>query len=299
MGENIKKKVKKRKYKRNKKIFAFVVVFITLLSAAFYHFYFNDRPVLSGERLTVRFIDVGQGDASLVITPDGSAMLIDTGPSQSKNKLKRELDEASFKDLDFVVFTHPDEDHIGNAETVLRGYTVITVLMPDFSKNTNVYKKMMAAIEEEGIKLEYPEPNTKYELGEVEFVILAPISKYKSSNNNSIVLRLKSGQNTFLFMGDAESEAEKDMLNAYNKNVIGCDVIKVGHHGSSSSSTKEFINAVMPLYAIISCGKNNTYGHPSSAVVSRLQAAGARILRTDKDGTIIIQSDGKNIYVVE
>lgn len=299
MGENIKKKVKKRKYKRNKKIFAFVVVFITLLSAAFYHFYFNDRPVLSGERLTVRFIDVGQGDASLVITPDGSAMLIDTGPSQSKNKLKRELDEAGFKDLDFAVFTHPDEDHIGNAETVLRGYTVITVLMPDFSKNTNVYKKMMAAIEEEKVKLEYPEPNTKYELGEAEFVILAPISKYKSSNNNSIVLRLKYGQNTFLFMGDAESEAEKDMLNAYNKNDIGCDVIKVGHHGSSSSSTKEFINAVMPLYAIISCGKNNTYGHPSSAVVSRLQAAGARILRTDKDGTIIIQSDGKNIYVVE
>lgn len=251
-----------------------------------------DRAV-SGE-LTVDFIDVGQGDVALIML-DGHAMLFDCGPDAKGTYLQNYLQKQGITRLDYVIGSHPDEDHIGGMDVIVTKFDCGTVMMPDYERDTSCYRNVRDAMDYRGYELTVPEPGQVYELGEAQFTILAPLYCYEGdTNNNSIAVRLKYGSRSFLFTGDAEIQEEQDMLESgmYLKS----DVYQAGHHGSRNASSREFLEAVLPGYAVISCGKDNDYGHPHQETLQRLQAAGAQIMRTDTQGTIRFTTDGAGLY---
>lgn len=252
-------------------------------------------PVNEGN-LEVHFIDVGQGDAELLLTENAS-ILIDTGTKASQDSLIRYL-QSHVEKLDYLIISHPHEDHMGGTEKVLDSIDVRCVIMPDTVNDTSFFVRTLDLIESKGISTKIAEPGDIISLGDLRIEILAPLSdEYDRLNNYSIVCRVDFGENSFLFTGDAEKTSEKELLSEYGANHLDCDVLKVGHHGSLSSSTESFISAVSPKYCVIEVGKDNDYGHPDSKVVDRLKASGARVFRTDKSGTVIIKSDGINLSV--
>jgi competence protein ComEC len=251
-------------------------------------------------KLQVHFIDVGQGDAALIITPDNKCIIIDAGTNSSQDTLRAYLNSQQVTNIEYAVFTHPHEDHIGGADVVINSFNVKNVILPDAQANTRTYEDMLKAIDTNDVNMFIAAPDDEYVAGDVSFVILAPQgSDFSELNNSSIVLKLQYGDTSFMFTGDAESNSEKAMLSMYNVSVFGSDVLKVGHHGSTSSTTVNFLNAVNPLYAVISCGKGNSYGHPHVETLDKLNAAGVTVLRTDELGTIVLLSDGYNITKYE
>ena len=247
---------------------------------------------------TVSFIDVGQGDSEL-ISSNGHNILIDAGESEKGAKVVSFLQTHAVDKLDYVVATHPHSDHIGGLKTVLSEYEVDHVIMPDLPDelvpSSRMFEGLLDIIDEKNIDLIIAEPGQKYEVGDVKMTVLGPVAYYKDLNNSSVVLRVKHGNNTFLFMGDAENESEKDLLNS--DAVLEADVIKVGHHGSSSSSGEKFIKKVFPEYAVISCGAGNSYGHPSEKTVNIIDNTADHIYRTDLKGSVIFKSDGEHLDV--
>lgn len=250
-------------------------------------------PVFVCAELTVSFIDVGQGDAALVQC-DGHNMLIDAGTNASTEILLSYLDGAGVKTIDLVVGTHPHEDHIGGLDKAIERYDVKNVWMPRVQADTRTFEDVLLAIQSKGLKITAPTPGTSFALGGAAITALAPNSgSYSETNDYSIVLRIDYGDTAFLFTGDAEQVSEGEMLAAGAN--LHADVLKVAHHGSSSSTTDAFLSAVDPSYAVISCGADNSYGHPHGKTVSKLNAYVVRILRTDELGTITIRSDGEKI----
>ena len=244
--------------------------------------------------LTVSFIDIGQGDATL-IECGGEAMLIDAGIYSEKETLVSYISNRGIKDIKYCVATHPHSDHIGAMDEVIYKFDVETLVYPlcdDSSKNMNyVYD----ACDEKGVSYFNPEPMDTLALGDATFTVLSPepYADYGNLNNNSIVLKMEYGNTSWLFMGDAEKEVEKELL---KKDLdLNADVLKCGHHGSSTSSDVSFINAVNPSVAVISCGKNNDYGHPHRETLSTLNKRDIEIYRTDKLSSIITNSDGETI----
>lgn len=257
---------------------------------------FTDQTDTGTGELVVHFIDVGQGDATLIRTPSGKNILIDAGPNSSEDALKKYLDGYKIKELDYVIFTHPHEDHIGGADMILNNYKVKSVIIPDLVTNTTTFEKMLAAIEKNGCSVNTPAPGASYSVGEIHFKILAPLNiSEKDLNNASIVLKLTYGETSFMFTGDAEKDSEYRMLDKYNKNEFSCNVLKVGHHGSGTSSSSSFIKAVSPSVAVISCGKDNDYGHPHSETTSLFNKLNIKVYRTDKNGSVVARSDGKTV----
>ena len=259
----------------------------------------NAQPseVGADEIMEVHMIDVGQGDSILVRTSGGD-MLIDSGPGKAESQLKEYLTSVEVKDIEYAVFTHPDADHIGNADMIMTDYTVSNVIMPNKESTSKTYQRMMAAIDASGATVRTPEPEMEFTLGSMTVTILAPIStKYNDTNNYSVVMKLEFGETSFMMTGDAEEKSELEMLAKYSADLLKCDVLKVGHHGSATSTTLDFLKAVSPSIALISCGEGNTYGHPYAATLQKLEAAGARIYRTDEQGSIILTSDGKTVTV--
>lgn len=241
-------------------------------------------------RLEVQFIDVGQGDATLLIC-DGQAMLIDAGENDCGTKVQLYLQKRDIKTLNYVIGTHPDSDHIGGLDVVITKFTCETVMMPDYEKSTATYRDVIKAAENKSYKITVPVVGDVYEFGGATFTIIAPNDSYEDSNNSSIGILLTHGENTFLFTGDAEEKAEADILkNGMN---IEADVLHVGHHGSWTASTPEFIEAVSPEYAVISCGEGNSYGHPHSGPLNTLRMNGVKLFRTDEQGSIVVESDGQ------
>ncbi len=250
-----------------------------------------------GETLEMHVIDVGQGDSILIRTAGGD-MLIDSGPGNAEDELKDYLTSLEVTDIEYAVFTHPDADHIGNADMILTDYTVSNVIMPSKESKSKTYQRMMTALDASGANLITPEPELEFTLGSMTVTILAPISeKYSDTNNYSVVMRLDFGETSFMMTGDAEKDSELEMLGKYSADIFNCDVLKVGHHGSSTSTSTEFLNAVSPAIALISCGKGNTYGHPYAATLQKLENVGAQIYRTDEQGSIVLVSDGKTVTV--
>ncbi|MCM1267512.1 MAG: MBL fold metallo-hydrolase [Bacteroidales bacterium] len=242
--------------------------------------------------MEVHFLDVGQGDSTLV-TCDGHAMLIDAGDDTKGTAIQNYLQKQNIKKLDYLILTHPDADHIGGAPVIITKFEISKVFVSNFEKDNKTYRKLMQALDEKRLNTLTPSVNSRYSLGTASFTILAPNDTYDTPNNASIALLLQNGENTFLFTGDAEAEAEQDILE--NGIDISADVYKVGHHGSRSSTSQKFFKAVDPDYAVISCGEGNSYGHPHAETLNTLRTNGVSVYRTDEDGTIIASADGKVI----
>ncbi|MDV3429520.1 MAG: MBL fold metallo-hydrolase [Bacillota bacterium] len=248
----------------------------------------------SSGTLQVHYIDVGQAD-SILILQGTHAMLIDAGNNDDYELVYKYLNKQGIKNLEYIVGTHPHEDHIGGLDYIIDNFNIGKVILPKNAKsNTKTYTDVLKAVSNKGLKAINPLPGTSFNLGEAVCSILAPNSgSYEDFNNYSVVIKVKFGDNSFLFEGDAEALSEMEMVKkGYN---LKADVIKVGHHGSSSSTCAKFLAKVQPKYAVISVGKDNSYGHPQKGTMDRLKNGKIEVYRTDECGTIVALSDGKNI----
>lgn len=247
-----------------------------------------------GNRLTghteVHFIDVGQGDATLFLSGE-QAVLIDAGPTSRADDVIAYLHEQDVTSLRAVIATHPHEDHIGGMAKVLASFDVEEVVMPSATATTNCYNNMMSIIESKNITVSLPEVNHGIILDTgayFQFLSPAEDAEYDDLNNYSIVCMFEAGRSKVLMMGDAEAEIEQSLLQSTA--VLTCDVIKVGHHGSSTSSTPDFLKRTHAETAIISCGADNEYGHPTQQTLDHLAAAGITdVRRTDEHGSIVLE----------
>ena len=246
----------------------------------------------SGDTLRVNYIDVGQGDSIFIQLPNKETMLIDAGEAYEVDNVINYLNNLGIKKIDYVVGTHPHTDHIGGLEEVINTFDVGAIYMPKVSSNSKTFEDLLTTISNKGLKVKtaksgvvvLSEDNLKLEF-------IAPNSdNYSNLNNYSAVLKLTYLDNTFLFMGDAETLSEDEITSD-----VDADVIKVGHHGSDSSSSVEFVKKVSPEYAIIMVGEGNSYNHPYQSIIDRYESVGAKVLRTDLDGNIICDSDGVDV----
>lgn len=248
---------------------------------------------VSGE-LRVDFLDVGQG-LSILAQTDDACLLYDGGDRGTSSFVVSYLKDQGIDSLDYVIASHYDSDHLNGLVGALNSFEVKEILGPDYSTDTRVYQSFVSKAEELGLSIEAPEPGNRYPFGDGYFEVLAPLSDdYADVNNYSIVLRLVYGETSFLFTGDAEQESELEMIE-YGE-PLNSTVLCVGHHGSPYSSTMEFLEAVSPDYAVISCGKDNSYGHPADSVLERLDTMEIPIWRTDEAGTITVHGDGKSLF---
>lgn len=248
----------------------------------------------SDETLTVRFLDVGQGDSILLACGD-ETMLIDGGPVEEGQFLVSRLSRLNVTSLDYVVNTHPDEDHCGGLAGVLAQYPAEHVYASVTEYSTKIFSNVAKYASEQGHPIEVPETGDTWTLGSAVVTVIGPVETYSDPNNGSLVLRVDYGETSFLFTGDMEQKAEEDLM-ASGANVRA-DVLKVGHHGSPTSSSEAFLEAVGASVAVVSVGEGNDYGHPSADVLARLEALGAKVYRTDELGEIIVTSDGKSLTV--
>ena len=246
----------------------------------------------SPDLMEVHFIDVGQGDATLV-TCGGRTMLIDAGDDTKGTAIQNYLQKQKITKLDYLVLTHPDADHIGGAPVIITKFKIGNVFVSNFEKDNKTYQKLVQSLDDKQIKALTPKVNSKYTLGTASITILAPGSSYDNPNDASIGLLLKNGTRSFLFTGDAGEDAEEDILETGID--ISADVYKVGHHGSRYSTSKDFFQAVDPFYAVISCGEGNSYGHPHAETLNTLRTNGVMVYRTDEAGTIVASTDGKSV----
>ena len=242
--------------------------------------------------MEVHFIDVGQGDSTL-ITCEGHSMLIDTGEAVKGTAIQNYLQKQKIDKLDYLVLTHPDSDHIGGAPVIITKFKIDKVFVSNYEKDNKTYMKLIQALDNKHLKQTTPKVGEKYSLGTAEFTILAPNDTYSNPNDASVALLIQNGKNRFLFTGDAEEDAEQDILG--NGLDISADVYKAGHHGSRTATSEEFFEAVSPTSAVISCGEGNSYGHPHAQTLNTFRMNGVKVYRTDEEGTIIATSDGKNI----
>lgn len=253
----------------------------------------SEDIIKNNENLVIDFIDVGQGD-SILIRQGEHAMLIDGGTSKCKDDLLSFLQNEKIEKFEYIIGTHPHEDHIGSLDDVVNSYDFDTFLFPKVTTNTKTFENLVTAVSNKGKKFTTPLTGNKYKLGEAEFEILAPSSdSYQSLNNYSIVIKMTYGNNSFLFTGDAETLSEIEILNSYD--TIKADVLKVGHHGSTTSTSMKFLNAVSPKYAVISVGKDNSYNHPTKTTMDKLSDLKIPVYRTDEQGTIECISNGVDI----
>ena len=272
-----------------------VFLFIMLFLAAAYVL-FNRQgeaaPPAEGGSLQVHFIDVGQADAALVIC-DGHYMLIDGGNAEDSDLVYSYLERHGAKNLDYMVASHAHEDHIGGLSGALNYAKVDTALCPVTEYSSKVFQNMVKYLEQQGKSLTVPAPGDKFDLGSARVEILGPVQEYDDTNNTSIVLRIVYGETSFLFTGDMETGAEKDLLESGAD--VRATVLKAGHHGSDTSTGYQFLREVSPRYTVISVGEGNKYGHPSDEVLSRFRDAGTEVYRTDMQGHVIAESDGKTV----
>jgi competence protein ComEC len=243
----------------------------------------------------VTYVDVGQGD-SIIIQTAGNNMLIDAGTNVSTNALLNTVKGLGINNFDVVVGTHPHEDHIGGMDAVINQFHIGTIYMPEVSTTTKTFEDVLQSIQRKGLTVATPVPESSFNLGTAVCTILAPDSQsYLDLNNYSIAIRLVYDNVSFLFAGDAQVESEKEMLaKGY---VLKSDVLKVGHHGSNSSTAPEFLKAVSPQYGVISVGLGNDYGHPHKVTLDKLKAVGVKVYRTDLNGNITFTSDDSNLTV--
>ena len=265
------------------------------ISAKVEHDTVQPTEVKTGDKLKVSYIDVGQADSILVQIPNGKNLLIDTGNRDDYGTIANYLKNQGVNKIDILVLTHMHEDHIGSSPEIIKNFTIGQVVMPKQSATTQIFKNLVSAMGSKGLSPIQAKAGVKLDLGnEVSAQLIAPNStSYEDANDYSGVIRITYGNNTFLFMGDAQALSESKIINAGYS--LKADVLKVGHHGSHTSTSPAFLAKVKPKYAVISVGKGNSYGHPASDTLSKLANEGATVYRTDENGTVVATSDGTNI----
>ena len=247
--------------------------------------------------MRVHFLDVGQGDCSFIELGNGQTMLIDAGNPEDGDDIVEYIKKLQYGDIDYVVATHPHDDHIGGMAEVLKTFPVEKMYMPNAVHTSYSFENLLNVIEEKDIDLNVAKSGTSIlSGGPINIDILSPVQEeYSEMNNYSAVVRITYGESSFLFTGDAEKIVESEILNSE----IDVDVLKVGHHGSNSSSSEAFIEVATPQIAIISCGQDNMYGHPDYEVLSLLDENNIKVYRTDEAGTIMVTADQKDNITVD
>lgn len=278
-----------------KKLMTLIVLLVVALSSSFVYYYKKTSPP---KELEVHFIDVGQGDATLIRTPDGKNMLIDAGSKSKAPVLLDYLKSEGIQQLDVVIATHPDEDHIGSMSDVIKKFEIGDFYMPNKIHNTLTFEHMVTLLQKERIAVHEALAGDAIPFAEnAELLVFSPEQKdYPNNNAYSIVCQLTYGKTSFLFTGDSEAINEYAMIKSFGEQ-LKSNVIKLSHHGSDSANSPDFLKTVQPIAAVVSCGYNNQYKHPHAAVLRTLKNLGIPLYRTDLQGTIIFFSDGQTIDV--
>ena len=250
----------------------------------------------NSDNVRVHFLDVGQGDSIFIELTDGKSMLIDASTAEYGEGIADYIKDNGYSKIDYLVATHPHADHIGGMQDVVEQLEIGEIYMPKASSTTKIYKNLLKAIKAKGNKINTAKAgNTIYSDSSLGIDILAPNSdSYEEINDYSVVIKLVYGSKSFLFTGDAEKLSENEITAD-----VSADVLKVGHHGSSTSSSDKFIKRVNPEYAVISCGEGNSYGHPHKETIKTLNKYDVEIFRTDTMGTIIAQTDGESLEITD
>ena len=280
-----------------------LLVLIILVAGYFYTTYFDNKNITkdvttnvkqtineSSSNLKIYFVDVGQADC-ILINDNNEYGLIDAGNNEDGEKIVKYFKDLGITKFKYVFGTHAHEDHIGGMDNIIENFQIEHFYMPDTITTTRTFEEVLDALEEKNIAFETPEEDENLTFSDTVFKVLHVGKDKRDLNDTSIVLKLTYKNTSYLFMGDATSSVEKDILDKDIKS----DVLKVGHHGSQYSSTISFLKKVSPKHAIIEVGKNNSYNHPKEVTLKKLEDLGTKIYRTDEDGTIILTSDGENM----
>lgn len=271
-------------FKLKKKVFLSIIIIISFLTGC------NKDHLLS-----IHIIDVGQGDSILIQTPNKKNILVDGGDEDAQHIVKNYLKRKKVKSLDIIIATHPDTDHIGSLDYIVENFSVKSIYMPEQSVDSESYINLVNSCNSKKLTPEYLYKGDNINIEKnIDINVLSPSYIQGDNNLNSIVFTLDFNQNSFLFTGDAEEENESDIINSFDLDYV--DFLKVGHHGSNSSTTDEFIKETSPDVAAISCGYKNSYGHPHKQTLENLSKHSVLTYRTDQIGDIVFFSDGQTIF---
>lgn len=285
-----------------KRIFYKCFFFLVMLDIAFaliYNFFLRDQWIevvsSTGDNiLDMHFIDVAQGDCELAVY-NGTVILIDTGEDRKYEFVRSYLHAMDIKKIDYFIVSHPHVDHMGGADNVINDFEIGEIYMPYAWSEGAEMEKMLDAIDKNGYMIKVPYCGETIDLGGCKLEFIGPVKMYDDVNNMSLNVKIVHGENTILYMGDTEEEAEHDLI------ASGCDLdadlLKVGHHGSRTSSCEEFLKLVSPEYAVISCGVDNEYKHPHIETLQKLKNLDVKLYRTDAMGTVVAVSDGTDITI--
>lgn len=251
------------------------------------------EPTKEAGEMKVHFLDVGQG-LSILVQSDGQTMIYDGGDKSTSSFVVSYLQKQNITTIDYMISSHYDSDHMAGLIGCLNAFDVKNVISSDYEHDSKLYQSFIQTVADKGLPMQHPAVGTEFSFGSGSFQILAPATiDPDDSNKNSVAIKLTNGDNSFIFTGDAESSSEKAMCESGID--LSCDVLVPGHHGSATATSWDFLQATVPEYAVISCGKDNQYGHPDKDVMDKLESMDIQVYRTDKQGTIVAVSDGTTI----